>query len=246
MSELTHLSYSSISTWLMCPRSWRYRYVDKVPAPKSPALVFGSAFHDAVEAHVRDQDDTPLAARWSQCWAAQLERDGEVSWDKEPTHYEDLGAAMLSAPDVVALVGALTALKIEEKITLNVPGVPVPIIGYIDMIETDGVPADFKTSARSWSQKKADDEMQATFYLAALNQSGHKAAGQFRYYVFVKNARKPQVQIWETHRTARDMFWLFGLIGDVWHSIERGAFPPNPTTWKCSPKWCEYWDGCRG
>jgi hypothetical protein len=96
--------------------------------------------------------------------------------------------------------------------------------------------------------------MQPVFYLAALNQAGYDSrfAGfdsnpdlAFRHYVFVKT-KTPKVQIWETTRTVSDLFWLFGLISDVWQAIDRGAFPPNPGTWKCSPRYCEYWHLCRG
>lgn len=254
---IEHLSYSSISTWLMCPRSWRFRYVDKVEMAKSPALVFGSVFHNAIEEYIREKPIIPhkvdiLLAHWKLSWEAQLEQNSNVSWDKTPYEYENLGVTMLSNPETVAIIDNIVPLVgedglsvIEKKVELRVPGVPVPVIGYIDVIEGDGVPADLKTSARSWSQKRADGEMQPTFYLAALNQLGHQVVGQFRYYVFTKG-RNPHVEIWDTYRTAADMFWLFGLIGDVWNAIERGAFPPNPTTWKCSPKWCEYWSGCRG
>ena len=44
-----HLSYSSISTYLMCPKSWEYRYLIKPDAPTSANLIFGSAFHNAIE-----------------------------------------------------------------------------------------------------------------------------------------------------------------------------------------------------
>ena len=159
-----------------------------------------------------------------------------------------------------ALVDALRPLSddagpiIEKYITLTVPGVPVPIIGYIDMIESDGIPCDFKTSSKSWNQDQANSEMQPTFYLAALNQAGYlpqfvapdySKVFAFRHYVFVKT-KKPRVQIWESTRTVADLFWLFGLIRDVWSGIEAGVFPPNPTGWKCSPKYCEYWGICRG
>ena len=249
---IEHLSYSSISTYLLCPRSWRYRYIDKVETPSSPALVFGSAFHDALEAYIKD-GKTPLAQHWTQAWSAQTE-SRDVSWDKDPDTYEDLGAAMFSKEETVQVVDAIKPLRIndypmiEERVELRVPGVPVPVIGFIDAIEEDGIPADFKTSARSWSQKKAEDELQPTFYLAALNQLGFEMNPDlmFRYYVFVKNAKKPQVQIWETQRTAADLFWLFGLIQEAWRAIKAEVFPPNPTTWKCSPKWCEYWADCRG
>lgn len=243
---IEHLSYSSISTYLMCPRSWRFRYIDKVEAPVSPALVFGSAFHDAIEAHVDKRGDLSLEDRWHSAWGSQLETRENIAWDKDADMYAQLGAVMLSAPDTVRLVEAIVPRAIEQKVELLVPGVPIPVIGYIDVIESDGVPADFKTSSRSWSQQKADEELQPLFYLAALNQAGTLHDYRFRYYVFVKNEKRPQVQIWETRREAAGLFWLFGLVKDVWAAIDGGAFPPNPTTWKCSPKWCEYWQECKG
>jgi len=84
------------------------------------------------------------------------------------------------------------------------------------------------------------------FYLAALNQAGYTLnCGLFRHYVFVKT-KKPQIQIWESYRTIGQMFWLFGLIKETWEAISAGAFPPNTTTFKCSPRYCEYWGICRG
>lgn len=259
MSELTHLSYSSISSFLMCPRAWRYHYIDKIKTPTSPALVFGSAFHHALEEHIT-KFSTPgvyarrtLADDWREKWAQHVEAQPEIAWDKEPDHYQALGTAMLSVPETVELVEHLLPLTtdrlmIEERVELRVPGVPVPVIGYIDIIEHDGVPADFKTSSRAWSAGRAHEELQPTFYLAALNQMGFELNPEqaFKYYVFVKNAKSPRVQIHETHRTAGEMFWLFGLIREVWEAIQSGAFPPNPTTWKHSPKWCQFWSECMG
>jgi len=257
---IEHLSYSSISTYLMCPRSWRFHYLDKVQTPTSPALVFGSAFHNALEEYVElmakpNDCASPLVSFWQHHWTAQLERNAEcgIEWNSDtPEEMCNLGVRMFSDEDIVALVDSLEPLviedqvQIERKVTLTVPGVPIPVIGYIDLIEQDGVPADFKTSARSWSQSQADSEMQPTFYLAALNQSSFEMPGlNFRHYVFVKN-KTPKVQIWESTRTIQDLFWLFGLISDVWKGIEAEVFPPNPGTWKCSPKYCEYWGMCRG
>ena len=255
MPDIDHLSYSSISSYLMCARGWRFHYLDKIQTPTAPALIFGSAFHNTLEEHVKTAfatDRVPVVDRWSRHWAAQLEQ--EIDWGNDtPEDMADLGIKMFSDQDTIALVDSLKPLVVEErpqielKIEAFVPGVPVPIIGYIDMIERDGIPCDFKTSARSWNQDQADSEMQPTFYLAALNQAGYLGNGSllFRHYVFVKT-KKPQVQIWESARTVGDLFWLFGLIRDVWGGIEAGIFPPNPSTWKCSPRYCEFWGICRG
>lgn len=254
---IEHLSYSSINTYLLCPRFWRFRYLNKIEMPTSAALIFGSAFHNTIEDYVRTRSDPndcagELTAFWQRHWTAQLEQP--IDWGTDtPEEMCNLGVRMFSDPDTIALVDSLKPLVIEEqprielRIEATVPSVPVPIIGYVDMIEHDGIPCDFKTSARSWNQDKANSEMQPTFYLAALNQAGydHNPELRFRHYIFVKT-KKPKVQIWESHRTVADLFWLFGLVRDVWHGIEVGVFPPNPGTWKCSPKYCEYWGICRG
>ncbi len=263
VADLEHLSYSSISSYLMCPRAWRFHYLDQIETPTSAALVFGSAFHNALEDYIacKAKGSIPgLLTFWQQDWEQQLERNTEcgIAWNGDtPEKMNNLGVKMFSDPDTIALVDSLQPLVIEEqvqierKVTLTVPGVPIPVIGYIDLIEQDGVPADFKTSARSWSQSQADSEMQPVFYLAALNQSGYQFPELvdcdfiFRHYVFVKT-KTPKVQIWDSTRSVGDLFWLFGLISDVWKGIEREVFPPNPGTWKCSPKYCEFWGICRG
>ena len=268
IEQIDHLSYSSITTYQMCPRSWRFHYLERVQTPTSPALIFGSAFHDAIEGYLgTGKNQNPLVEFWKQSWMLQLERNAEngINWGRDSEEsMADLGVKMFSDPDTIALVDSLKPLvledqepqvQIERRIELQVPGVPVPIVGYIDLIEADGVVCDFKTSARSWDQKKADFELQPIFYLAALNQAGYlKTFGglppklhgwPFRHYCFIKT-KKPQVQIWESYRTIGQMFWLFGLIKETWEAINAGAFPPNTTTFKCSPKYCEYWGICRG
>lgn len=265
MPELDHLSYSSISAYQMCPRSWFYRYVEKTPVKTSTALVFGSAFHDAIEDYVRQRaigthaedkaPEKPLAACWEQAWSAQIERNGadNIDWGEDtPEALSNQGLAMLSAEEVIQTLNGLAPLvdddiHIEDRITLTVPGVPIPIIGYIDIITSDGVPGDFKTSSRKWYSDRADGEMQPVFYLAALNQAGYtrNPERRFRHYVFVKT-KTPQMQVIETTRTAGELLWLLDMVRSVWDGIAAEVYPMNPTSWKCSPKWCEYWGMCRG
>jgi len=269
---IDHLSYSSINAYHYCARSWRYHYIDKVPAPTAPALIFGGAFHNAIEAFIEAcalgkacAEDTPaLLKLWSDRWQEKLDRERDIDWSNDgPDELAALGAKMLSKLTVTGngpkremataeflsqIVPRVTDGKpeIERRIELHVPGVPVPIIGYIDIITADGVPCDFKTASRSWYGDKADGEMQPTFYLAALAQAGEPVPdGKFRYYVFTKT-KSPKAQIIETSRTASDMFWLFEMVQETWKSIEAGSFAPNPTGWKCSEKYCQYWPICRG
>jgi hypothetical protein len=248
---LDHLSYSSVSSYLLCAKAWRYHYIDKVPSAPSPALVFGSAVHNAVEEYICAGD--PLTAvPWDKYWDQVLEGE-PVCWNtEEPDEYYTMGYTMLTDPKIKAELDKIVPqLKdgvpvVEKRITLQVPGVPIPIIGYIDVITADGVPCDFKTSSRAWSQSKAEEETQSLFYLAALSQAGVRLPDwTFRHYIFVKT-KTPKFQMFEHRHNPGQIMWLYGMIRSVYDGIEAEIFPENPTGWKCSSKWCDHWSSCRG
>ena len=250
--ELTHLSYSSISSYLTCGRSWKYKYIDKVPTPKSGELFFGSVFHSAIEKYVV-KSTLPLLDLWQLAWNNELEKNEQIAWgDNSPETLFNEGIRILSNKEVLNTLNTIKPLiepdgpVIEKKIELHIPGVPLPIVGYIDLIQSDGIPVDFKTSSRSWTADRADSELQPTFYLAGLNQMGFKIpSNRFRYFVFVKN-KTPKVDIFETKRTIQDMFWLFEMIREVYEGIKKEVYVANPSTYLCDPKYCAYWQDCRG
>ena len=250
MVSLEHLSYSSISSYLLCGHSWKLRYIDKAPAPTATALVFGSAVHGAIEAHMRGE---ALETAWPRTWRAQLERNPSVDWAADtPDGMEADGLRILTAPKVRKGLAEIAANfdpehgVMEKRIELAVPGVSVPIIGYIDIITKDGVPGDFKTAARMWSDGKAEDDLQSLFYLAALNQEGVKVPDlTFRHYVISKT-QNPELKVFEVQHKLSEIMWLFDVVKRAWQGIDAGIYPMVPGGWNCSPKWCSYWALCRG
>ncbi len=247
---LEHLSYGSISTYLLCGEAWRRRYVAKEPAPISSSLVLGSAFHDAVEGYIKGAPD--LEAAYEQVWTQQLERQQEIAWEEStPETIKADGLRMVRAAPVRKLLDDIRANfdpehgEIERRVELHVPGVPIPIIGYIDVITKDGIPGDFKTASRMWSDEKASDELQPLFYLAALNQEGIQVPGwTFRHYVFAKG-QHPAAKVFEVKRKPSEVFGLFEVVKAAWHGIESGVYLQQFGSWKCSPRYCEFWQGCR-
>lgn len=254
-----YLSYSSINTYLTCPEHWRRKYIMGEKPPATPALIFGSAIHGTIERAITERHNgqallgfTPLNTIWQNIWAEKV-RAEEVEWgaDTPELHFNE-GLRILGTPDVKRLVDSAlvhsdeAGLFMERKITLRVPGVPVPIIGYVDILHHDDVPGDFKTSSAAWSMEKAREELQPLFYLAALNQMGHAVPGlRFRHHVITKT-KTVKVQTLECQRTWDEIFWLFDLIRRVWEGIEREVFPYHPDAWLCSARYCAYWHSCRG
>ncbi len=259
--ELEHLSYSSISSYLACARNWALKYVDKEPTYGSADLTIGTAVHGTIEGYLSQSGEIhegevvtrPMQYFYDAAWNAALER-GEIFWgsDSKESAYNE-GLAYMTHRAIVAGVNQLRVARhddgrarIEEKVELRVPGVPIPIVGYIDIQTADQVPGDFKTSARSWTQDRAQNETQSLFYLAALNQAGRTVPGwKFRHYVIVKT-KTPQWQVFEHAHKPGEVFWLFQMIQHVWKGIEAGVYPMNPGSWKCSPVYCDFWTKCRG
>ena len=249
MNELTHLSYSSISHYLNCGKSWEFKYQQDLPEKKSSSLIFGSAIHGAIRQHIQGGSD--LRQAWRESWSKELALTPVIDWGSDnQTELFNYGIKVFSDEDILTTIQGLKPLILdgspcmELKIELNVPGVPVPVIGYIDLIQANNVAVDFKTSRTSWTQERADKELQAAFYLAALNQMGMaQLPAQFEYIVFVKN-KAPKIQRFTTERKASDIFRLFNLVGEVYRAINQQVFLPNPTAWSCSEKYCSFWNEC--
>jgi len=226
--------------------------VEKVAVPTATALIFGSAWHDTIEAAVANPL-VNIGAIWSEKWAARAAQPN-IEWAAEtPESLHNEGMRLLSDATVRETILNLKPLYdeeerpvVERKVSLSVPGVSIPIIGYVDMIAWDCVPCDFKTSARSWDNGRAAGELQPLIYLAALNQEGFTAHDwKFRHLVFVKT-KKPQVQVIEHAHRPLEAFWLFDTIKNVWQAIQAGVFTENPSSWRCNAQYCEYYARCRG
>lgn len=247
---IDHLSYSSITAYLDCPENWRRKYIAKEITQSSPALVFDSAFHGTIEQLVQ-QPDADVLSIWGEAWTKALEGQ-TIFWGIDtPEAICNDGIRMFSNPALLAAIREIRPQvdadgpRIERRVELHVPGVSVPVIGYIDIVLQDGTPADFKTSSKSWSDDKAADSLQSLFYLGALNQAGEKINWKFKHLVFVKT-KEPKVQFFEHSHKPGELFFLFDLIQRVWRGIEHEVFPMNPGTWKCSEKYCDFYANCRG
>ncbi len=258
--EIDHLSYSSVSLYLSCPQAWRRRYVLMEQVPSSPVLVFGTAFHDALEhlicqTRYRHESVEP-ADVFAWCWLKATEGK-EIDWQgQNPLDLASAGTKMLTHPDVQRVLDGLMPMvdeqgpMIERQVALHVPGVPVPVIGYIDCITDEGIPLDIKTASRMWTQEQAEKELQPCFYLAALNQANfpHNPERAFIHWVTSKPGKQGngiKSQTFFTSRTVGDLFRLFETIFEVWKGIKAGAFPCNTNTWRC-PRYCEYAVLCVG
>jgi PD-(D/E)XK nuclease superfamily len=204
-----------------------------------------------------------LEARWRAAWREELTghptRDGTphrerapepVDWEGElPKDFEAEGRALATAGQTATtLTGLRVAVEtgpdgrrraaLQRRIDLRVPGVPVPVIGFVDAILEDGTPVDFKTARRPWRKDKPFKELQPRLYLLALREEGYPLRRSylgkwvFSHYVW---SRRPSIQV-TIHTTAftdDDLELAAETVRSAWKGIVAGAFVPNTSTWRC-------------
>lgn len=227
MRELTHLSYSSVSLWHACPRAWYLKYGLGIYDPPSAAQIYGTAMHQTVQnALIHNYHMMAAADNFETNFLRELNnRDAELT-DRDIQYHIELGRETLGDPFSAELFKSISisdAAQIEKKIEFMVPGVPIPVLGYIDIVDDAGAIYDIKTSRSDWSQERADEGTQVDFYLTAMDSLGdHRHGGKFTYIVMTKI--RPTVYFLDT---ARDDYQqrVYSLVQEAWEGISSGVEP---------------------
>ena len=205
-----HLSVSSIQSYERCPYQWKQKYVNHrridMPAP----VVFGGIFARTME-------------------ALHLGRDAEVylvkAFAEESERFRNKGLTL--APDVEYAMQLLHIYqklppyqgKPEQSFTLRLPPefrVPVPLVGYLDLMTAGGV-IEMKTSRARWTQQRADTEYQAALYAHAFRMMHDREPSEVRYLVF--NTNWPDLLELVTHPGRAELERFGKAAGEMWKHV---------------------------
>lgn len=177
---IEHWSASSLNMLSVCPRQWQARYVHGRKEAPGAARILGSANHEAVqwncEAKMMNGEDAPLEELVEffndEAYPKQLERvggAGEVQWDygEDADQQRELGVKMVSAYHL-NVAPRVEPREVEARIDVDVPGVPVPVIGYVDIVQQGLRPIiDLKTSKQKRTELKPEWRLQGRIYQLA-------------------------------------------------------------------------------
>jgi len=138
------------------------------------------------------------------------------------------------AQQIMNSIKSSTPEQVEIKIEFQVPGVPFPVLGYIDLIDDDGRPYDIKTSRYDWEDGKAELEVQPDFYLTALDIAGDtRHQGNFTHLIMVKNEHAPSVYTMDTTRTGyRER--VFEMVQKMWAGVQAEEWKAETVRPACS------------
>lgn len=142
---------------------------------------------------------------------------------------------------------------IEQRLLLNVPGLPVKISGQIDVgveLLQNGTTwlwlLDLKTSTKSKNQDDADGSLQLTTYdlLGKQVLEMPNVVLTLETLVALKNSEK--LQSLPTTRRPEDHTVLLNRYAGVLRACREQVFlPADPSNWWCSAKWCGFFATCQ-
>jgi hypothetical protein len=173
--EIQHLSPSSIKKFQECPDKWRKHYLLREREITQGFWLFqGSTNHRSIDWALKEKMTTgklpevkQVLDRFDHEWTMELEQRGGVEaleWrETTPGEAKDQTAGLVRA--YMPIAGMLDPIALEQKWEIEVPHVPVPLMGYID-IELEDRLIDRKDVARRERKPKPDWIMQGGIYTA--------------------------------------------------------------------------------
>lgn len=251
-----YLSVSQVSMYLRCALAYEWRYVRDIIRPPGFALVEGKAMHRALEMGLREKmtvgSVTPidvLLDAWRDTWTTsktEVEDWGEDGEQKTVRTIEDRGRALIKLYHTEHLPKR-DPTGVEQRFWMEMGEQRIPILGYVDLIDKenlDGIHGptvvDHKVVKAAKSQSDADSDMQLTLYAHATRTP------RVRFDSFCKTL-KPKIKTTRSIRTVQDVRWVSHVFDAVAQNISKGIFiPTDPANWQCLPKYCGYYDLCRG
>lgn len=249
-----HLSVSSVNEYVECGLAYRFNKIDKIKSEStSDALIFGSCVHKALEAfHIaRKNGETNslecLIDDFTTHWVESIEKAPDVRFKKGESAQTQLlrGKAILETYYRECPKDDFRVLATEEAFSFEIEGLPIPIIGVMDLIEEDEgtvIIVDFKTSCRAYSRDDIDKSLQLTVYEMAARRNGFADRDILLRFDCMIKTRTPKFAQYYTVRTEEDEQRAIKKIHRVWDGIQKRVFIPNDTSWKCG--YCSFKQHC--
>ncbi|HQG04538.1 MAG TPA: PD-(D/E)XK nuclease family protein [Thermoleophilia bacterium] len=168
-----HLSFSRLSRWEQCPRSYALHYIEKKQAEPGLPLRFGKTIHAVLERLIKEVVDDERTGPLSEERAIELYRE---AWGAEQLTGMDVfaeGLAILRR--FIAEQGVVDhrdVLAIEKEFRLPVG--PFEVLGFIDRVdwiddETVEV-IDYKTNHQLFTRDEVDTSLQMSLYEVAVRR----------------------------------------------------------------------------
>lgn len=260
--DLTRWSHSALALLQDCGEAFRRRYIENERRPMTLRRVRGTVVHTVAHRALYQKwkrRALPTATEARDLAADEFEaclRQG-VSFEPDDLamgaaraqgHAKDF-AVGLSAYHVSRIAPLIQPVAVEQRIVVKPQDADITIVGKLDLIEQHPGGRwvrDLKTSEKSPAKTAAEKSQQLTMY--SLLEWANKGAMPERlaldYAVRTPKGQEKHVPLFTT-RSLDDVGTLVNRINTAVEAVKKGIFvPANPDSWKCDPRYCDYFDSC--
>lgn len=252
------ISFSRISSYLMCGEVYKRAYELKEVCPPGIVLLRGRSFHQGAAKNFKQKKETGKDMPKSQVTDFMdsvfeyIRREEGFRLTQEE---QSVGKAKTldKARYTIKSLGEIFADKfappihpdwVEEKRVIKIPGTDVELSSKLDLATTAREVIEMKTTVRTWSQQKVDTDIQLTWYSLMYESITGEKPSRIQLAAFVVKTIPDIVPVY-TERTLRDYKVLERVINSAIEGIKKGVFLPcERGHWKCNPKYCGYWHTC--
>jgi len=241
-----HMSVTQLKMYLRCPLQYEFRYVKGLKIPPAGVMTLGKSIHSTLEENYRQKirtgQDLSLE-HWRDYFSDTWENSLEETVFEDGEKPEDLKNDGMKLIDVYhsQIAPNVQPVDVEREFLIDVDGVEVPLLGYIDLIDDKGFIIDHKVANKSWPKGREHSDLQLTAYALAYRQTEGKDENGLRYDVMVRT-KNPKINQLETTRSQEDIRKFSKLLNHVNRSIKTGIFYPNDN-FLCPV--CGYADLCK-
>jgi hypothetical protein len=164
---------------MRCPRQFQHRYLRGEKERPGESIVLGSMFHETLEwnylqkiqSHVDQPISDALQYLYDVAVPKVIEENGgadNIEWDDKPEACVS-DAERITSAYYRHVVPRIQPTATEQKFEIQVPGVEVPVIGYIDVQEEERT-LDTKTGRQASRKVKPSWQLQGRMYAFATGK----------------------------------------------------------------------------
>lgn len=255
IEELGHLSQSSLNMFLRCPAQFMFRYILGIKIQPSASMVLGSTVDSSLDFNykfkIENKEDRKMDEVLDFFGDAWEKSKGEI----EVKEGEQLGEFKDNGVKVVGLYQTevspnLMPVVSQKEVQLNLEGVAVPIVGYIDVIDDQTNVIDNKVRAKSPVRDKdtglylptEGEKLQISIYENGLLSEGI-VPKSLRIDTMV-TTKTPKIVSAEVPTTVAELVYIEKLVKLVIKSVEHEIFVPNRQSMMCSRRNCGFCELC--
>lgn len=220
-SKIKHLSFSSFSLYRECPYKFYRKYILGVrPTYEEPFFKIGKGFHKGMETLYKYKN----LDRAIQDFLKYMGDDREIM----QTQISNLIESMKDYYKTVFPKYSEINRGNEIRIEMRLPDIPLPIVGYIDNIFTNGF-IDYKTTSYTQADsmyKKRQMYIYSLWFYFKYKQIPTNV--QVHWF----NKFKPKYGQVKVEVSMDDVMMVMAELKQFWKDIENERFLPNLDNWE--------------